>query len=328
MGTHPIFESDFDCLTEKFAKMTVTKEYRIVLPITVGEYQVAQLYSVAESSKNETGGGEGVEVVKNEPYQEGEDAKKHSLGRPGQYTHKLFHLESRVPSFIKMIAPKGSLTIDEKAWNAYPYCKTVITNPGYMKENFEVQLLTWHKEGAGLIENVHNLDAKAWKQVEVVTIDIALDKKNLSANDYKEETDPRLYKHEPSGRGPLTSTWLTEIQQKCKSIEAAREMNIEQKEEMPQVMTCYKLVSVKFKWFGLQNRVEKYVHTAEKRIFTLFHRQVFCWMGPHKSINDTQATGWYGMNMADIRRIEEETKAVLDKERATGEKRGHEEAKE
>lgn len=51
-------------------------------------------------------------------------------------------------------------------------------------------------------------------------------------------------------------------------------------------------------------------------------------MGPHKSINDTTATGWYGMNMADIRRIEEETKAVLDKERATGEKRGHEEAKE
>merc|ERR1711868_149541 len=106
---------------------------------------------------------------------------------------KLFHLESRVPSFIKMIAPKGSLTIDEKAWNAYPYCKTVITNPGYMKENFEVQLLTWHKEGAGLIENGHNLDAKAWKQVEVVTIDIALDKKNLSANDYKEETDPRCH---------------------------------------------------------------------------------------------------------------------------------------
>ena len=67
----------------------------------------------------------------------------------------------------------------------------LVTNPGYMKENFEVQLLTWHKEGAGLIENVHNLDAKAWKQVEVVTIDIALDKKNLSANDYKEETDPR-----------------------------------------------------------------------------------------------------------------------------------------
>ena len=29
---------------------------------------MAQLYSVAEASKNETGGGEGVEVIKNEPY--------------------------------------------------------------------------------------------------------------------------------------------------------------------------------------------------------------------------------------------------------------------
>ena len=33
------------------SNMTIIKEYRIVLPITVEEYQVAQLYSVAESSK-------------------------------------------------------------------------------------------------------------------------------------------------------------------------------------------------------------------------------------------------------------------------------------
>lgn len=29
---------------------------------------MAQLYSVAEASKNETGGGEGIEVLKNEPF--------------------------------------------------------------------------------------------------------------------------------------------------------------------------------------------------------------------------------------------------------------------
>ena len=38
------------------------KEYRVTMNMTVDEYQVAQLYSVAEASKNETGGGEGVEV--------------------------------------------------------------------------------------------------------------------------------------------------------------------------------------------------------------------------------------------------------------------------
>ena len=70
------------------------KEYRITLPMTVEEYQMAQLYSVAEASKNETGGGEGVEVIKNEPYDD------HPLlnGKftKGQYTYKIYRLESKV----------------------------------------------------------------------------------------------------------------------------------------------------------------------------------------------------------------------------------------
>ena len=70
------------------------KEYRITMPMTVKEYQVAQLYSVAEASKNETGGGEGVEVIKNKPYDD------HPLlnGKftKGQYTYKIYRLESKV----------------------------------------------------------------------------------------------------------------------------------------------------------------------------------------------------------------------------------------
>ena len=58
--------------------------------MTVEEYQVGQLYSVSDASKNETGGGEGIEIVANEPY----------TGKPifhggyseGQYTHKIYHL--------------------------------------------------------------------------------------------------------------------------------------------------------------------------------------------------------------------------------------------
>lgn len=49
------------------------------------QYQVGQLYSVAEASKKETGGGEGVEVLKNEPYEK--------EGEKGQYTHKIYHLQ-------------------------------------------------------------------------------------------------------------------------------------------------------------------------------------------------------------------------------------------
>ncbi len=49
------------------------------------QFQVGQLYSVAEASKNETGGGEGVEVITNEPCNDPE------LGL-GQFTHKIYHL--------------------------------------------------------------------------------------------------------------------------------------------------------------------------------------------------------------------------------------------
>jgi hypothetical protein len=89
------------------------------------QYQVAQLYSVAEASKNNTGGGEGIEVLKNEPF-----TNYPLLGgkySSGQYTYKIYHLASKVPAYIRVLLPKSSLEIHEEAWNAYPYCKTVIS---------------------------------------------------------------------------------------------------------------------------------------------------------------------------------------------------------
>lgn len=49
------------------------------------QFQIGQLYSVAQASKNETGGGEGVEVLKNEP-------REHDKHGKGQYTYKIYHL--------------------------------------------------------------------------------------------------------------------------------------------------------------------------------------------------------------------------------------------
>jgi hypothetical protein len=63
---------------------------RVVLPLTVEEYQVGQLWSVAEASKAETGGGEGVEVLKNEPFEN--SPLFHGKYANGQYTYKVYHL--------------------------------------------------------------------------------------------------------------------------------------------------------------------------------------------------------------------------------------------
>jgi len=77
------------------------------------------------------------------------------------------------------------------------------------------------------------------------------------------------------------------------------------------VMTCYKLVTVSFKWLGLQTRVQKFIVNAERRLFTNFHRQVFCWLDK-----------WHDMTMDDIRELEDKTKADLDKQRREGSVRG------
>ncbi|CAH8458173.1 unnamed protein product [Dicrocoelium dendriticum] len=107
--------------------------------MTVDEYNIGQLWSVAEASKNETGGGEGIEVLANEPF----DDEHHTPSPPltaqvqsfetGQYTHKRFHLVNKILVYVRVLAPKSSLEIDEHAWNIYPYCRTILENPTYMR---------------------------------------------------------------------------------------------------------------------------------------------------------------------------------------------------
>ncbi|XP_030237773.1 phosphatidylinositol transfer protein alpha isoform isoform X2 [Gadus morhua] len=178
----------------------IIKEFRVVLPISVEEYQVGQLYAVAEASKNETGGGEGVKVLVNEPYEKD--------GEKGQYTHKIYYLQSKVPKFLRVMAPKGSLEVHEKAWNAYPYCRTILTNE-YMGENFFIKIETWHKPDMGQTDNVHGLDPDDWKKAEVIHIDIA-DRTQVGQKDYKPDEDPATFVSKKTSRGPLGPNWKQE----------------------------------------------------------------------------------------------------------------------
>jgi hypothetical protein len=70
-------------------------------------------------SRAETKKGEGVEVLVNEP-------TEHPQYGKGQYTKKIYHLGSRLPSFIRFVLPAKALLLEEEAWNCFPYCKTII----------------------------------------------------------------------------------------------------------------------------------------------------------------------------------------------------------
>ena len=78
----------------------------------------------------------------------------------------------------------------------------------------------------------------------------------VSPGDYKPDKDPRTFYSARTGRGRLTSpTW---------------------KNEVDPVMTCYNLVTIEFKWFGLQTKVEDFIFKTEKRLFLNLFREIFC----------------------------------------------------
>ncbi|RMZ94908.1 phosphatidylinositol transfer alpha isoform isoform X2 [Brachionus plicatilis] len=263
------------------------KEYRVILPMTVEEYQVAQLWSVAKSSKENTGGGEGIVVLKNEPFNNKTDLFENYIS--GQYTEKIYKLQSKVPWWVRKLAPKGSLELHEEAWNAYPYCKTVIDNPDYMKENFFIRIESLHVQDDGSLENPFNLSKDQLKKREIINIDIAND--TVAAGDYAENEDPTKFLSQKTGRGQLKPNW---------------------KQTTKPIMCAYKLVSVEFKWFGFQGRIENFIQTSERRLFTKFHRQLFCWIDE-----------WHGLTMDDIRKIEEQVQKELSKEIKEGVVKGY-----
>ncbi|KAF9991394.1 hypothetical protein BGZ80_008071 [Entomortierella chlamydospora] len=159
-------------------------------------------------------------------------------------------------------------------------CKTVITND-YMKESFSVTVESFHVDGdRGQLDNALNLSQDILKQREVIKIDVANDPQSYylqTFNPVKE--DVTAYRSEKALRGPLKGDWL---------------------KTCDPVMTCYKLVSIEFKWYGLQTKMESYMHSVERDLFTKFHRELFCSMD-----------GWYGLTMESIREMERQTKEEL-----------------
>ena len=62
---------------------------------------------------------------------------------------------SHLPGWFKSLLPASALSVEEKAWNAYPYTKTVFSCP--FVEKFSLEIETYYTPDGGQIENVFNL---------------------------------------------------------------------------------------------------------------------------------------------------------------------------
>lgn len=64
----------------------------------------------------------------------------------------------------------------------------------------------------------------------------------LSAKHYKEEEDPKFFQSKKTGRGPLVEGW---------------------RETTQPIMCSYKLVDASFEVWGMQTRVEDFIHKVK-----------------------------------------------------------------
>ncbi|XP_051017420.1 membrane-associated phosphatidylinositol transfer protein 2 isoform X8 [Acomys russatus] len=257
----------------------IIKEYRIPLPMTVEEYRIAQLYMIQKKSRNETyGQGSGVEILENRPYTDGP-------GGSGQYTHKVYHVGMHIPSWFRAILPKAALRVVEESWNAYPYTRTRFTCP--FVEKFSIDIETFYKTDTGENNNVFNLSPVERNQLITDIIDIVKDP--VPPNEYKTEEDPKLFQSVKTRRGPLSENWIKEY-----------------KKQLLPIMCAYKLCKVEFRYWGMQSKIERFIHdTGLRRVMVRAHRQAWCWQDE-----------WYGLSMENIRELEREVQLMLSRRMA------------
>uniref|UniRef100_A0A8B9LD40 Phosphatidylinositol transfer protein membrane associated 2 n=1 Tax=Astyanax mexicanus TaxID=7994 RepID=A0A8B9LD40_ASTMX len=126
-------------------------------------------------------------------------------------------------------------------------------------------------------------------RVPIDPIDIVKD--IIAPHEYLAEEDPKLYKSLKTQRGPLNDDWIEEI-----NINPGA---------MP-VMCAYKLCKVEFRYWGMQSKIERFIHDVGlRKVMVRAHRQAWCWQDE-----------WYGLTMEDIRQLELETQLALAKKMA------------
>lgn len=171
----------------------------------------------------------------------------------GQYTHKVYHVGGHLPGWLRAFAPASILKAQERAWNCYPYCYTVLVNDYFGEASFHIVVESLYVDidedseeicrkvvvGGRTLqikdpENVFELPKETLKQREIYNLDIGASMEQTSF-------DPASFKSVKTGRGPFATGWTGHP---C--------------------MMVYKLVTIKTAVFGIQTRLEKHlldVHT-------------------------------------------------------------------
>ena len=108
-------------------------------------------------------------------------------------------------------------------------------------EKFSIDIETYYKPDTGTQADVFNLSSAEKRQRTVDPIDIVKD--YIPPHEYLVEEDPKLYQSVKTKRGPLSEDWIEEINK-----------------DQSAVMCAYKLCKVEFRYWGMQSKIERFIH--------------------------------------------------------------------
>ncbi|MBN3277476.1 PITC1 protein, partial [Polyodon spathula] len=143
---------------------------------------------------------------------------------------------------------------------------------------FSIHIETKYEDNNGSNDKIFGSEAQDVNR-EVCFVDIAYDE--VPERYYKESEDLRYFKSEKTSRGLLKEGW---------------------RDSQQPIMCSYKLVTVKFEVWGLQTRVEQFVHKVVRDVLLLGHRQAFAWVDE-----------WIDMTMDEVREFERATQEATNK---------------
>ncbi|KAK2855073.1 hypothetical protein Q7C36_006942 [Tachysurus vachellii] len=262
------------------------KEYRICMPLTVDEYRIGQLYMINKHSLEQSEGGDGVEVIRNE-------LDTHPKYGAGQVTEKRIYLTSKLPSWMKKFVPL-IFYVTEKAWNFYPYTiteKSLMLCPflpslvpippasvGVFTAEYTCSFLpkliikieTHFENNNGSNDNV--FEDKPTPKDSVSFLDILSDP--IPEKYYKKDEDLSIWMSDRTGRGPLLEGW---------------------RQSTNPIMCSYKRVQCSFEVYGFQGRTEEFIHRNIRDILLVGHRQAVAWIDE-----------WHGMSLEEVREFEKQ----------------------
>lgn len=169
----------------------IRKQYIIEMPFTLNEYNICQLYTVADMSRSVTKGDVGVEILENVDF-------THEVLGNCRKTHKVMYLNSHVPSAIRAVLPKKSLILDEISYNSFPKCITTYTNRIFSQDRFLITVESQHKEGE-FVENIMNLSEKEYKKFEkdYIKINEPAEDKDYDPSKFEKRYDRKIGSENP-----------------------------------------------------------------------------------------------------------------------------------